>query len=393
MKIAEQDAGWITERHIELTRIAAPTFGEKNRADYVYQQLKQLGLDRVRRDAAGNVLAEVSGTGPARARRFVVVSAHLDTVFPHDTRIDVHRGQARDNGRDTGDVRIYGPGITDNGAGLAALLGLARMFRRAGLRAHDHLLFVANVCEEGEGNLYGMRHLLDAVEFRRQVRAMIVLDGANVEHISAHGLGSLRFLVKVEGPGGHSWSDFDLASPVYALAAAVSVFSTTPVPEQPRTTFNVGQIQGGSSVNSIPASAWIKVDIRSASMAEIRRVSATLEKAVHLAVERETQRARSGKLTWQIENIGERPAADLPAKARILETVQAVDQYLGIRSRVERSSTDANIPLSLGIEAVALGGGGHGGAAHSLHEWYDPTGRDLGLKRILLALCALSGVD
>lgn len=381
LELAEREADWITERHIELTRIAAPTFGEKARADYFFQQFTDLKLDRVRRDEAGNVLAEWGGT--ARQRRLLVVSAHLDTVFAAESRIEVHRR----NGR------IYGPGVTDNGAGLAALLGLARVFRRADLRARDHLLLVANVAEEGEGNLYGMRRLLQNEEIRRQVRYVLVLDGANVDHITAHGLGSRRFLVTVSGPGGHSWSDFGLANPIYALASVVAAFASTTVPTQPRTTFNVGQIQGGTSINSIPFSASIKVDIRSGSAQEIRRLSAILEKAVRQAVEQENQRARAGRLTCQIQEIGERPAADLPEDARILETVRAVDRYLGIRSRVERSSTDANIPLALGIEAVSLGGGGQGGAAHSLQEWYDPAGRELGLKRLVLALCALAGVD
>ncbi len=383
LELAEREADWITERHIELTRIAAPTFGEKARADYFFQQFTELKLDHVRRDEAGNVLADWGGTAPARQRRLLVVSAHLDTVFAAESRIEVHRR----NGR------IYGPGVTDNGAGLAALLGLARVFRRAGLRARDHLLLVANVAEEGEGNLYGMRRLLQNEELRRQVRYMLVLDGANVDHITAHGLGSRRFLVTVSGPGGHSWSDFGLANPIYALAAAVAAFASTTVPTQPRTTFNVGQIHGGTSINSIPFSASIKVDIRSGSAQEIRRLSAILEKAVRQAVEQENQRAGAGRLTCQIQEIGERPAADLPEDARILETVRAVDRYLGIRSRVERSSTDANIPLALGMEAVSLGGGGQGGAAHSLQEWYDPAGRELGLKRLVLALCALAGVD
>lgn len=383
LECVEREADWITERHIEFTRIAAPTFAEQARAEYFLQRFNELKLDRVRRDAAGNVLGEVCGAAPARQRRLLAVSAHLDTVFPPGSRIEVHRR----NGR------IYGPGITDNGAGLAALLGLARIVRRAGLRPRDSLLLVANVAEEGEGNLYGMRHLLEQEEVRRQVRYMLVLDGASVDHITAHALGSRRFRVTVEGPGGHSWSDFGLANPIYALAAAVARFAASSVPAQPRTTFNVGEIQGGTSINSVPHSASIKVDIRSGSAPEIERLAALLENAVREAVEQESRRAHAGRLSHQIQDIGERPAADLPDQARILETVRAVDRYLGIRSRVERSSTDANIPLALGIEAVSLGGGGQGGNTHSLQEWYDPTGRELGLKRILLALCALAGLD
>ena len=312
-----------------------------------------------------------------------MLSAHLDTVFRLSDRIEIHRH----NGR------IYGPGITDNGAGLAALLGLALVLRRANLRLRDDLLLVANVGEEGEGNLHGMRHLLAQKEICRQARAVLVLDGASVEHITACGLGSQRFRVTVEGPGGHSWSDFGLANPLYALGSAVARFAQTSVPKRPRTTFNVGEIQGGTSINSVPSFAFIKVDIRSGSVEEIRRLASILERVVREAVEEENQRAQGGRLTYQLQDIGERPAAELPQNARILETVRAVDHYLGIPSRVERSSTDANIPLALGIEAVSLGGGGQGGATHSPQEWYDPARRQLGLQRILLALCALAGVD
>jgi acetylornithine deacetylase/succinyl-diaminopimelate desuccinylase-like protein len=383
LELMDRESDWITDRHIEFTRIAAPTFAEQARADYFFQRFTELKLDRVRRDAAGNVLGEATGSAPERERRLLVLSAHLDTVFPAGSHIEVHRR----NGR------ICGPGITDNGAGLAALLALARVVRRSSLRLRDSLLFAANVGEEGEGNLHGMRHLLEQEEIRRQVRGVLVLDGASLDHITAHGLGSRRFRVIVEGPGGHSWSDFGLANPIYALAAAVARFASTSVPAQPRTTFNVGEIQGGTSVNSVPHAASIKVDVRSGAAEEIARLAAALEDAVREAIEQENQRARAGRLAYRIEDIGERPAAELPAQARILETVRAVDRYLGIRSRVERSSTDANIPLSLGIEAVSLGGGGLGGNTHSLQEWYDPTGRELGLKRLLLALCALAGVE
>ena len=382
LELIAEEADWITDKHIKFTSIPAPTFAEQARADYFFHRFTKLNLDRVGRDAAGNVAGELWGSAPARQRRLLVLSAHLDTVFPSQPRIEIHRR----NGR------IYGPGITDNGAGLAALLGLARVFRRANLRLRDSLLLVANVGEEGEGNLNGMRHLLQQKEICRQVRSVLVLDGASVEHITAYGLGSQRFRVTVEGPGGHSWSDFGLANPIYALASGVARFAQTSVPKHPRTTFNVGEIQGGTSVNSVPSFASTKVDIRSGSAEQIRWLAATLENVVRAAVEEENQRAQTGRLTYQIQGIGERPAAELPPNARILETVRAVDRHLGIRSRVERSSTDANIPLALGIEAVSLGGGGQGGATHSPQEWYDPTCRQLGLERILLVLCALGGV-
>ena len=383
LELVGQQAEWLTERHIEFTHIPAPTFGEKARGDYFLRLFKKLKLEGVRRDRVGNVLAELPGAAPPRQRGLLLLTAHLDTVFSSGRPVEVRRA----NGR------IYGPGITDNGAGLAALLGVARALRAAGVRPRHSLLLAATVCEEGEGNLFGIRHLLEQPDIRRAVRYVVVLDGADTGHIIAHGLASLRLRVTVEGPGGHSWSDFGMANPIHALAAAVTRFSAAPVPAEPRTTFNIGEICGGTSVNSVPYSASMKVDVRSASALEIRRLSALLERTVSQAVEEENRRARSGKLTFRLEEIGERPAGSLPENARLLETVRAVDRYLGIQSRIERSSTDANVPLSMGIEAVSLGGGGQGGGIHSLQEWYDPAGREIGVKRILLALCALAGVD
>jgi tripeptide aminopeptidase len=383
LELIGEFSGWITDRHVELTNIPAPTFGEKARGDYFLRLFEELKLERVRRDAAGNVLAELPGTAPARRRRLVLLTAHLDTVFPPGTRIEVRRG----NGR------IYAPGITDNGAGLAALLGVARAMRAAGLRPRDSIMLAATVGEEGEGNLFGIRQLLEQRDVRKAVRGVVVLDGADIAHIAAHGLGSRRVRVTVRGPGGHSWTDFGMANPIHALAAAICQFSATPVPADPRTTFNIGEIQGGTSVNSVPFCASMKVDIRSASAVEVRRLSSLLDRTVRQAVQEQNERARSGKLAYQIEEMGERPAADLPHNARLLESVRAVDRCLGIEARIERSSTDANIPLAMGIEAVSLGGGGQGGGIHSLQEWYDPASRELGLKRILLSLCAFSGIE
>lgn len=378
----EQHADGITEQQIKITRIPAPTFGEKARAQYLAAAFTELGL-RTRCDEVGNVIAEWPGTASGRNRRSVALTAHLDTVFRKTENVDVFR----QNGR------IYGPGITDNGAGLAALLGLARVVRDTSLRCRDTLIFVANVAEEGEGNLFGMRHLFDQDEIRKHVRYVLVIDGANVEHISAQALGSRRFAVTISGPGGHSWTDFGLAHPIYALAGAIAQLSALTVPATPRTTFNVGEIQGGTSINSIPFSASFKADIRSASAHEIKRLAAALEKAVREAVDAENRRAQHGRVTFEIKEIGERPAAELPARARILAAVQEVDQALGIHSRIERSSTDANIPLSLGIEALSLGAGGNGSGAHSLQEWYDPADRALGLKRLLLVTCSLAGLE
>ncbi len=381
LSILERNEEWITARQVEFTSIVAPTFEERARAEYFRRQFQQLKLEKVRLDGAGNVLAEIPGTAPARQRGVVALTAHLDTVFPRSLPVVIRRV----NGR------LYGPGVADNGAGLAALLAVARAARESGCRGRDTLLFVANVGEEGEGNLRGMRFLLSAEELRRRMRAMLVLDGAGAEHITVRALGSRRFEVTVEGPGGHSWTDFGMANPIHALAAAVTRLASTPWGGERATTCNVGEFQAGTSVNSIPFSATMKVDIRSSSEAEIRRVAEEVENAVRAAVAEENRRARSGRLACAVREIGERPAGELPEEARILKVFAGVDDFLGIRSRRECSSTDANIPLALGLEAVALGGGGQGGGAHSPREWYDPSNRLLGLKRVLLAVLLLAG--
>lgn len=220
---------------------------------------------------------------------------------------------------------------------------------------------------------------------------MLILDGSSVQHITIAGLGSRRFLIEVSGPGGHSWKDFGRVNPILALSTVIAQLTRIPLPSDPRTILNVGVIQGGTTVNSIPRAAWMKVDIRSTLIEEIERVSLALEAAVRNSIEQENQRA-AGSLEVKIHTIGERPAGELSMPSRLLDVVRATDKHFGIQSRLERSSTDANIPLSLGIDAVAISGGGSGGDAHTPKEWYDPQGRDLGLKRILLTTLAMTGV-
>lgn len=373
---------WTTARQVEFCRIAAPSFQEEQRARYFRHQFQQLKLEKVRIDKAGNVLGEIPGTAPARERGVVALTAHLDTVFPGAGSVEIRR----ENGR------LYGPGVTDNGAGLAALLAVGRAVKESGCRGRETLLFVANVGEEGEGNLRGMRHLLADPRLRSKFRGILVLDGAGTEQVTVEGLGSRRFQVSVEGPGGHSWTDFGAANPIHALAAVVTRLASVPLPAEPRTTCSVGEFRAGTSVNSIPSSGGIKVDIRSGSDGEIRRLAAALDQIAQSAVEEENRRARRGRLTATVTEIGDRPAAALPPAARIIEVVREVDAFLGIHTRLEQSSTDANIPLAMGLEAVALGGGGQGGGTHSAAEWFDPSNRILGLKRILLAALILAGL-
>lgn len=344
-------------------------------------QFEKLGLVDVHRDELGNVFGIRPGLDPDA--KCLAVSAHLDTVFPSGTSLDVRR---------EGD-RLKGPGICDNSAGIVALLALAASLQAVGIQHRNPIVFIGNVGEEGEGDLRGMRHIFAQERWHSEIERVLVLDGAGMDSIIAEGLGSRRFEVTVEGPGGHSWSDFGVPNPIVALGRAIEHFSRTPLPDSPKTTFNIGVISGGTSVNSIPESAFIRVDLRSAAADEIDRLEANLRAAVDDAVEETSATVRGRKLLrYEIRMVGNRPSADLPKSAPLFTTLRAVDAHLGVRAKVNRASTDANIPLSLGIEALAIGGGGAGGGAHTLHEWFDPDGRDLALKRILLTTLALTGV-
>ena len=377
VRSVQEQREWLDHLQVELTEIPAPTFQESERAHYVADRFRELGLQRVRLDKAGNALGEKTGANSG----VVVLAAHLDTVTPPGVPIEVKRT----NGR------LCAPGISDNGAGLAAMLGIVAALQKTGIATDSSLLFAATVGEEGEGDLYGMRHLFSQQDLCRRTAGVFVLDGSATNQITVAGLGSRRFRVEITGPGGHSWSDFGRVNPIQAVANAVAELGRVPLPSKPRSSLNVGMIHGGTAVNAIPQSAWVKVDIRSTSAEEIERLTEALERAVRAAVQQESERA-TGELAVNITALGDRPVAELPESARILRVVQEVDRHLGIRSRLERSSTDANIPLSLGIEAIATGGGGTSGDAHTLREWYDPRGRDLGVKRLALAILMTAGV-
>ena len=365
---------WINETHLQLCRVPAPTFLEQERAAWFQEQLRSMGWPAAI-DRAGNVIA-AQGDGP-----YVALSAHLDTVIAPRGKDDISVDA---------DGRFCGPGISDNGAGLAALLAVARVWKN-GVRLPEFplgVLLVANVGEEGEGNLLGMRHLCRQ-PLARKIESMIVVDGANTDHITNRGLGSRRFEIAFSGPGGHSWSDYGVGNPLHALCRAVALFAETRLEGTPKSAINVGLIEGGSSVNAIAQLARAKVDIRSESNQRMDELVDLLAAAVDRARDTENQRANAAKVVAKLKDIGSRPAAALPDNAPILQCVRAVDAHLGIRSHLDCSSTDANIPLSLGIPAIAIGAGGVGGGAHTTQEWFRPEGRDLGLKRIFLTLLQL----
>ena len=374
-----RNLAWINEQQSRLTEIPAPPFQEAQRAAAVKLLLVSAGLE-VQIDKTGNVIGELRG---ANEKEIVVLSAHLDTVFPPSTEIKIRRD---------GD-RLLAPGISDNGTGLAALVAVARACHEARIKPRRTILFVADVGEEGEGNLRGMRALIEA--YKPKLKAVIVLDGSGTDHVTTKALASRRLEAAITGPGGHSWSDFGMPNPINALVRASVRFINTKVPAAPRTTFNIGQIEGGTSVNSIPYEAKLKLDIRSESEDELTKLESALRECIAAGVRDEMESSRDrtkGKLEWKVELLGSRPGGELPANSALLAALRSADEYVGNQSRVERSSTDANVPLANGIDAISIGAGGTGGGAHSLQEWYEPAGREMGLKRALLTLLGVSGL-
>jgi acetylornithine deacetylase/succinyl-diaminopimelate desuccinylase-like protein len=360
---------------MESTRVAAPPFGEAARGAWLADRFREFGLTDVQVDEVGNVF----GVRPGYGSRFVALSAHIDTVFPAATPLNIRQQGSR----------LYGPGVADNGAGIAAMLAVASVLGSARISHALPFLFIGNVGEEGEGDLRGMRHVFATPRWRDAIAYSVIVDGAGADTVVAEALGSRRFEVIVRGPGGHSWSDFGAPNPIIALSRAIQVFSQTPVPASPKTTFNVGVIRGSASM---------RVDLRSTSTAEIDRLERALRTALVQAVALENRAAaqhgtrRPQVVQSEVVEIGNRPAGELAPGAQLLKVIRAVDAHLGNTAQVQRASTDANIPLSLGREAIAIGGGGSGGGAHTLQEWFDCNGRDLGLRRILLTMLTLSGV-
>jgi len=370
----------LEDLQLQVTSIAAPPWGEAPRSEWLKARLNDLALLDVHQDEIGNVFGIRPGNDLNAP--YIALSAHLDTVFPPGTEISVRRD---------GD-KLYGPGISDNSSGIIALLAISGAMHAATIPNRAPILFIGDVGEEGEGDLRGMRHIFQQPKWSANIASLVVLDGAGTDTIIAEGLGSRRYEVTIRGHGGHSWSDFGVANPIVGLARVIDRFTRTPVPATPKTTYNIGIVKGGTSVNSIPESATMRVDTRSASVEELDRLERALHEAVDQVIPELTGRKRQELLTAEVRVIGDRPAADLPVDSQLLKAIRAVDTQLNNTARIQRASTDANVPLSLGREAIAIGAGGTGGGAHTIHEWYDPTGRDLGLKRILLLTLALSGV-
>ena len=383
----------------QLVEIAAPPFHEHDRAAWLCDRFRDLGLKNVEIDPSGNALGYLIGASDSTP--CLLLSAHIDTIFPAGPEIRAERESHR----------LKAPGACDNGAGLAGLLAIAAALRAAqekgsALPLHRGILFAGNVGEEGEGDLRGIRYLYQQSAWRKRICANIVLDGAGHEVAVTEALGSRRFLVTISAPGGHSWTDAGLPNPIVLMSAVIARLAALKLSDSPRTTWNVGTIEGGTSVNAIPESASARFDFRSTDPEQLVRLEVELHRAVEdivLTTNRDTAKseARGASRTiksrpaplvhFEVRKIGDRPAAALPQDAEILDLLRAVDRHLGIRTEIRLASTDANIPLSLGIEALSIGAGGDGGGVHTYAEWYDAHNRELGLRRVLLLLLALAG--
>ncbi|HQR39230.1 MAG TPA: M20/M25/M40 family metallo-hydrolase [Blastocatellia bacterium] len=375
------DGERITRELIEICEIEAPPFSEGERAAWFAAAMQAAGLTDVRRDGAGNAVGVHTGR---RRDSYVVLSAHLDTIFPAGTDCRVRFE----------DGRLAAPGIADDSVGLAAMLAVARAITASGLGTNSSILFLATVGEEGEGDLRGVRHFFSDPEMAAAVRAFLSLDGPGVERITHRALGSRRFAVTFTGPGGHSWGDFGIVNPIHALGRAVAALAAYPTPLEPRTTFNVGHVSGGASVNTIAESAAMRIDLRSTSDDELDRIEEFFRACVTDSVSEENRvAAPSGtRLDVTIEQIGSRPSGETAVESPLVQTVLAASRAFGIRTTLDCSSTDSNVPISLGIPALTLGCGGTSANIHSLAEWYDPANREVGLKRTVLVLAALAGV-
>ena len=377
----EEKSEAITEAQIKICSIPAGPFSEEERAEYLRQQFLDLGLAEVEIDDEGNCLGLFKG---AANRPLMVVSAHLDTVFSEDTDFTIKKvGQ-----------RLLAPGISDDGCGLAALLAISEALVRTKTKTNGSILFVGTVGEEGEGNLRGVRHLLTQGKWSAQIDSFLSFDGPGIDRITNQALGSRRYRVKLIGPGGHSWGDFGVPNPVHALGNAISRLASYPLPKSPRTTFNVGKILGGTSVNAIPAEASMDVDLRSADEIELQRLDAYFRRVVHEAVERENSLKRPGDtaLILNLDLVGERPSGQTSPNSPLVELAREATRVFGMEAQLDQSSTDSNVPISLGIPAITIGAGGSSGCSHTLDEWYEPQNRDEGLKRGLLVALGTVGL-
>jgi tripeptide aminopeptidase len=377
----EKDQPRFVKELIELTEIPAPPFKEERRAKRYLEMLKEAGLSDVEMDAEGNVMGLRRGGGAG----IVAVVAHIDTVFPEGTDVKVKRDGNR----------LMAPGVGDNTRGAALMLAIVRAMQAADFQTADDILFVGNVGEEGEGDLRGVKFLLQKGKYKDRIKEFIAIDGGGQDNITHGGVGSRRYRVTFKGPGGHSYGAFGLVNPAYAMGAAIAKFSQIQVPQNPKTTYNVGVVEGGTSVNSIPFEMAMVIDMRSVACAELKKVEdqflAIVKEAV--AAENKARSTREGAVTADPKLIGDRPCGETARSAPIVQTVSSVVRAFGMTPSYGISSTDSNMPMSLGIPAVTIGRG-PGGRAHALDEWTEVNPKtDVESVRVAMAMIlAVAGV-
>ena len=376
VRLAETLEPWVIEQQVALCQVPAPPFKEQARGEVYRKAFQALGLRNVRVDAVGNVIGERAGTasGP-----HLVFSAHLDTVFPEGTSVQVSRKGSR----------LSGPGITDDCRGLAVLLGVVRALQESKAATPGRITFVGTVGEEGLGDLRGVKHLFGP-QGLAGIDRFVSVDGAGLE-VTNGGVGSKRYRATFKGPGGHSYSAFGLPNPLHALGRAIAAVGEFEVPTLPKTTFNVGRVGGGTSVNSIPFEAWMEVDLRSEDAASLADLDARLRKAIDAAVTAENARWRHpSKVTVELSLVGDRPAGRTADTSDIVKAAGSVLRALRLPVALDTSSTDANVAMARGIPAITIGGGGSGNATHSLDESFDPEGGVDGLRQAILLAIALA---
>lgn len=366
---------------IELTEIPAPPFMEEARAERFAEMLREAGLTDVRIDEVGNVIGRRPGRGMGRV---VAYSAHLDTVFPEGTDVTVRFD----------DDKMHAPGIADNARGLVVLLGVLRAMEHGGIKTEADILFIGNVGEEGLGDLRGVKHLFrDGAE---RIDTLIAIDGGSTDSIVYGGIGSHRYRITFKGPGGHSWGKFGTANPHHALGRTIALFdenAVTITSEGEKSSYNVGRIGGGTSINSIPFESWAEVDIRSGNQSKIDAIDTMLQAAIDQALQEENAgRIEGPELTVDVERVGTRPAAKGKPEVPVLQRALAAIKSFGMEPKLRMSSTDANLPMSKGVPAITMSRGGISGNTHSPSEWWQNKDGHIGIQIGLLTLLAEAGL-